>query len=583
MIKQTIQQLVTEAIKVSSPYVSIPDFDIDLAPAGMGDYAVNVAFALAKRLKKSPQDIAQELANELVKIKPDEVEKIEVVGAYINFFLALSYIQSELQTIASIKNYGNGTLWQGKKIMVEYTDPNVMKPFHIGHLMSNAIGESIARLYESQKAKVKRADYYSDIGMNVAKAVWGMKELQDDMPSEDADDITKTTFLGRAYTHGVENANKNLEIDQKIKDINKKLYEHSDSKWDELYYIGKRWSEEHFETLYKRFGTKFDYYYPESSVYKEGVAFVKKGLEAGVFKQSNGAIIFVGEEYDLHTRVFINAQGLPTYEAKELGLNKIKYDDYQFDQSIVVAASEIDEYFKVVLKAMELVNPEIAKKTTHISHGMMRLPEGKMASRTGNVVTGEELLDQTQKRIRQIIENDTNLTDQEKQDIELNVAVSAIKYSILKQSVGINIVYDIDKSISFQGDSGPYLQYTYARIKSILSKNHKTRITEHKSQDTSVQCLALNTLDNKHELGIIKYLLEFPETTTKATENHAPHYVATYVYELCNLVNTYYEQVRILTDENEDRKQARLFMLETTSKIIKQGLHILGIKTVEKI
>jgi len=337
--------------------------------------------------------IAEELKAKIEKIAPKGFfEKVEVAPpGFINFWVTEKAAQKEFAEIAQNERYGSLELLRGKRVMVEYTDPNPFKQFHIGHLMTNMIGESIARLHEAAGAEVVRVTWQGDVGVHVASSVWGIMRLGNEMPSESAALAEKAAFLGKAYATGATAYREDPTAKAEIDAINKKIYERSDAEINKLYDEGRHWSLEYFETMYARLGSKFVRYFFESEEGPKGLALVKAHPE--VFTESQGAVIFKGEDYGLHTRVFINAQGIPTYEAKELGLNQEKFKLFHPDLSVIVTGNEINEYFRVLMKAMELVLPEVAAKTKHIGHGMLRLPTGKMSSRTGKVITAESLID----------------------------------------------------------------------------------------------------------------------------------------------------------------------------------------------
>ncbi|MDP2664598.1 MAG: arginine--tRNA ligase, partial [bacterium] len=345
-----------------------------------GDYSTNIALVLAKKLNKDPREIAESIVLKLKTQNIEFLEKIEVAGSgFINFFLSQKYLMDEMGEVQKKKEkYGTSAFSKGKKVMVEFTDPNPFKEFHIGHLYSNIVGESLSRVLESQGALVKRANYQGDVGMHVAKAIWGMKKKME------ADKLSlaglakksleeRVKFSGQSYALGADAFELDESAKKEIGELNKKIFA-LDKEVKELYLKGRKWSLEYFEKIYKRLGTKFNYYYFESKVGKVGLDTVKEGLKKGIFKESQGAVIFPGEKYGLHSRVFINSQGLPTYEAKELGLAPTKYKDFKYDTSIIVTGNEIIGYFKVLIQALKLLNPEIGNKTFHISHGMVRLP-----------------------------------------------------------------------------------------------------------------------------------------------------------------------------------------------------------------
>lgn len=549
-MEEKIRGLVRSAIlKLSLPEA---DFNVE-HPADLshGDYSTNVAMVLAGEVKSNTKDLAERIKES---IGVDEnVEKVEVAGAgFLNFYLSKSFfVDSVKEVIENESNYGKNTFLQEQKTIVEYTDPNPFKKFHIGHLMSNTIGESISRLVEAQGAEVKRSNYQGDVGLHVAKAVWA--KMNDPKIS-----------WGEAYARGSREFNKSEEIKKEIRKLNKKIYDRSDQDINRIYDDGRRESLADFEIIYERLGTEFDLYFLESETAEFGKDTVSKNtggwFKKGVFKKSDGAVIFPGEKYGLHNRVFINSEGLPTYEAKELGLAKLKYERYQYDKSIVITGNEINEYFKVVLKTMEIIFPDLAKKTTHISHGMLRLPTGKMSSRTGDVIPAEDLIEEAKKKVVDKI-SDRELSKEEKEEISETVAIGAIKYSILKQSPGKDIIFDFDKSLSLEGDSGPYLQYTYTRAKSVL-KNAETKLD----------------FDYNGEIfDLERVLYKFPEVVKKAGDEYLPQYLVTYLISLASEFNSFYNKGKI------SDSPYKLALTQSVATILENGLNLLGIRTLDKM
>src|SRR3989344_1313756 len=348
-------------------------------------------------LYQSPMEFAKILADSL-KSQP-YLEKLEVKEpGFINFFIKDNIWQKEVEKLLNKKAFGSP--YSSKKIIVEFTDPNPFKEFHVGHLYSNSVGEAISRMFEAVGAQVKRANYQGDVGLHVAKCVWGMrfhiknKKLNiKNLANKNLGD--RIDFLGLCYAAGSEAYETDAKAKEEIIKINQEIYEKQDE--IEEYRLGKKWSLENFEAIYKRLGTKFDLYYFESEVGVEGAQIVNKNV-GKVFEKSEGAVIFPGEKYGLHNRVFINSLGLPTYEAKELGLAFRKYRDFAYDQSIIVTGNEIVDYFRVLIKAIELIDANLASKTHHVVHGMVRMPGGKISSRLGNVIGATNLLAEAKKR-----------------------------------------------------------------------------------------------------------------------------------------------------------------------------------------
>ncbi|MCR4274749.1 MAG: arginine--tRNA ligase [Candidatus Campbellbacteria bacterium] len=531
-------------------------------PAEMshGDYACNVALVLGKNVGKNPHDIAKEILGKLLEQKIEGIEKIEIAGpGFINFTLSRDFFAHEIKTIVERgSEYGKNTELSGKTIMVEYTQPNPFKPFHIGHLMSNTIGETLTHILENAGAKVIRANYQGDVGLHVAKALWGIMKQNVDP--------TDVSAVGRAYAYGHEQYETNESAQKEIVEINKKVYDKDASVWD-VYQKGREASLAAFEKIYTTLGTKFDEYFFESQTVDIGRKLVEEGLEKGIFEKSNDAIIFRGEKYGLHTRVFITKEGVLTYEAKELGLAVLKMERCAFDESITITAIEQEQYFTVVFKALEVLRPELAGKFKHIHHGMMVLTTGKMSSRSGNVITGESLLgDMITRALEKVSERGT----ENPEDIARAVAVSAIKYMVLKQGTEKNITFDPERSLSFEGDSGPYLQYTLVRAKSILEKAQEENIT---ASDEG----------NLPELSDFERLLvRFPEKVLIALHEYAPQYISQYLTELSGVFNAWYAQEKIVDTQNPHAPY-KIALTRALSMVLENGLKILGIPTPERM
>lgn len=514
-----------------------------------GDYATSVALAHAKQLKTNPRALAEKIVANLGSI--EGVSKIEIAGpGFVNFTLDPAHVSKALDNAqTNAKEWGKGDVLKGKNIMVEYTDPNPFKAFHIGHLMSNAIGESIARLHEYAGASVLRANWQGDVGPHVAKALWGKMQKPD-------------ASWGDAYTYGASEYERNKET---IDALNKKIYGKSDESVNRLYEQGRTESLAHFEKLYAILGTKFDHYFFEGTEGLEGKGIVDEFLTKGIFVESEGAIVFPGEKYGLHTRVFLTSQKLPTYEAKELGLNKANFKkEPNLDISIIITANEQSDYFRVVLKAMEMIFPAIAEKTRHIAHGMMRFAEGKMSSRKGNVITGESLLHDLTEAAKE------RSTDSRAEDVNAlaeQVAVAAIKFQVLRGGISKDIIFDRERALSLEGDSGPYLQYAHARTSAIMEKAKELGVTA--------------MLDSNISSDLARLVYRFPEVVARAQEELEPHHVATYLIALASAFNSWYAQEHIL--DGTPQVAHKVALTDAVRVTLKNGLWLLGISAPEKM
>jgi arginyl-tRNA synthetase len=607
-----------------------------------GDFSTNVSLANAKALKMSPRALAEKILNEFKGAKstksigpknstPDFIDSIEIAGAgFINFKIKDAAIAEAAIDMTADDNSSTGHFTKVKRqdsghaadlsrdILIEYTDPNTFKVFHIGHLMANAVGESLSRLIESDGTKIVRLCYPSDIGLHIAKSIWAMQRHENEIPTDDASIQKKTDFLGRMYVEGVQayEANQLINPGVTAKDdidaLNEIIYEKSSPAINALCEKGRRWSLEHFDLLYKRLGSKFDAFIFESDMAPIGLGIVRdfagKSGRA-IFEESEGAMVFKGEKYGLHTRVFINSHGLPTYEAKEMGLNTTKFKKYpDTTKSIVVTANEQNEYFKVVIKALSLIDPNVGAKTMHIGHGMLRFTSGKMSSRTGNVITAEVLIDDMKKLVAEkIASHDSSaktFSSEEINEISDQVAIAAIKYTILRQAIGGDVIFDSAKSISFEGDSGPYLQYSAVRAGAVLEKAREVGVFKSAKHDsaespaelaplghTSLRSNKLRPLGNSTSLalqlpdhvGLLeKLIIRFPDIVARARAEYSPQHVATYLINLAGAFNSFYGNETIV-DSKDPLSPYRLALTSAFRETMTKGLWLLGIKVPEKM
>lgn len=569
-IQEELSYILDELITgLGFPQVTIPfEFPSDRS---RGDVATPVALVLSKMVSQPPRDIAEKIAEAVRKISNTYIEKVEVAGAgYINIFLSDFYFSECLQMIINEEDrYGTNSTLVGKSMLFEYTDPNTFKEFHIGHLMSNTIGEALSRIAEASGAKVKRLCYQSDVGLNIAKAIWGMYQNIASLPNDHDSLSDKISFLGRAYVLGSRQYEDDPEAKAEIDSLNKVIFDRSDSRTNELYDKGRAWSVEHFEEIFSLLGTTFDHLYYESEMAAPGAALVKEGLAKGIFEESEGAIIYRGEQDGLHTRVFINKFGIPTYEAKELALAADKAQRFPHDSSVVITANEQDGYFKVVLAAMAKINPEVQSKITHISHGMLRFAEGKMSSRKGNVITGESLIKDMRETVGQRM-TDRIVDEDRRAVIRDAVAVGAIKYAILRQTTGKDIIFDPEKSLSVDGDSGPYLQYACARAYTLLRKAEASGVSAQAAQWATGEISDVDRL-----------LFQFPHVVERSVKEYAPHYIVTYLTSLASSFNAYYAGTPILS--SGPLAGRRLATTQATMITLRNGMNMLGITPLDEM
>ncbi len=575
-----MQQEITAAIQKALAVLDLPKVSFTVErPAELlhGDYYTNVAMVVFRKLAaavdshadeihwagkwKNPHELAQHLKKELHG-KIDGVEKIEVAGpGFINFYLSRDAIVSEIQKAATDASWGSNSLQRDKTVMVEYTQPNPFKPFHIGHLMSNTFGESLVRLLRNANAKVIPVNYQGDVGLHIAKAIWGLQKK-----GYDASDVLE---IGEAYVFGNTAYEDDVDAKTEIITINKQVYA-QDPAIMPLYTRGRAVTLARFEEIYAMLGTHFEHYFFESEVWKVGEQLVRDGLQKGVFEESEGAIVFRGEKAGLHTRVFITKEGLPTYDAKDLGLAMAKLAYASFDLSITVTATEQGEYFKVVFEALAELRPELRGKFIRVTHGLLKLTTGKMSSRKGNVITGESLLLDLKEAAKEKMQG-RELPDADK--VAEQVAVGAIKYAVLKQGSGKDIIFDPEKSLSLEGDSGPYLQYALVRARSLIKKAEEANVSDAVIDLSDIaEFVAALTLD--------RVLIHFPEVVEHAVQELEPHYVTTYLTELAAAFNSWYANTRVIGGEYPSYALTLARAFEHT---MSRGLALLGIPAPEEM
>lgn len=545
------------------------DIELSTPPkSDMGDLAFP-CFAIAKEQGKNPAELAKEIAE---KITPtDTVEKIQAFGPFVNFFIS-AHALAEMVLDDIDENYGKLELGKKKKVMVEFAHPNTHKAFHIGHLRNIITGESVVRILENAGYEVVRGNYQGDVGMHIAKCMYAILEShKEDVMNLDAKPLAeRIEFIGKVYAEGAQAFEKSDEVKEIVRDLNTDIYEQNDNVKD-VYQITRAWSLEYFDTIYKRVGSHFDRFYFESEVFARGVEIVQQFVKKGIFRESEGAIIFPGSEHGLHDRVFITGKGYPTYEAKDIGLGELQFSEHALDEIIHVVGKEQTDYFKVVFKALEQTLPESKGKEYHLNYGWVDLKDGKMSSRTGNVVLGEWLLDEVEQKVRDVIA-DREL--QNKDEVVQKIGLAATKYAFLKTHVHNDIKFDLNESVRLEGDSGPYLLYIIARIKSIVKKS---QITNNKNQTN------YNLQITHVEKQLLLKLAQYPKVTQLAVEQYDPSKIAQYLFDIAQAFNSFYAQCPVLDVEDKQVELFRLALIKKVETVMVLGLSLLGIESVDEM
>lgn len=533
------------------------DPELNFPEEQFGDFTTNVSMRLAGKLGKKPAWIAEEIVQKLS--DNDKLDQVNIAGpGFINMRLKNSFLV-ELLDAPLQKKLAN------QEVVIEFSDPNPFKVLHAGHLYTSIIGESIARLIAKSGAVVHRVNYGGDVGLHVAKTMWAiLHKLNGENPDllSQVDQDHRSQWLSERYIEGNSSYDNNEAAGVEIKQLNKKIYQiHIDkdksSNLAQIYWTTRQWSYDYFDEFYEKIGIKYEKYYPESQVFSIGKAKVEENI-GKVYEESDGAVVFKGEDQGLHTRVFITKEGIPTYEAKEVGLAFTKKADYDFDLSVIVTANEIMQYMQVVQKSIEKFAPELVQDTLHINHGLVKLPGGvKMSSRAGNILEAAELMKLAKKANK----------DQNNSDDEL-ISLGAIKYAFLKNRIGGDVIYNPDESVSLEGNSGPYIQYALARAKSILAKSKNENLAK------------IGTDLDHNERRLARKISLFNSTYDVALKELAPHYICTFLFELCQEFNRFYEKNRVIDDV---REPIRLKLVEYYCEVLKTGLDILGINVPESM
>lgn len=591
---------------ISSLYNVEAEINLVEAPKDTGaDFATNIAMNLAKNLKRNPMQIAEEVREKTLELDvadEREISEIEIAKpGFINIKLSDDFYKLELEKYQKnfLENISQNEYLE-KTVICEFSDPNPFKILHVGHLYTSMVGDAISRIVEFAGGNVVRANFGGDVGLHVAKNMYALLQHKDEI-----NDLMTTTekaeLLSKTYVEGATAYEEDEIAKEKIVEINKKIYriaEAGDSIVAELeglierdasratlnelelakvYFWGRKASYQYFKDFYKKIGVKFDRYYPESTVAAKGLEMVTKGLGDGVYEESDGAIVFKGEKYGLHTRVFINKNGLPTYEAKDVGLIFTKWEDYHFDKSIIITGNDIIDYMKVVLKSVEQYAPELSKRTLHLTHGQVKLPgREKMSSRKGNFLKAVDVIELIREELIKVQEEiSQNKGEPNPEEVDLRILLGAIRYAFLKYKVGGDIVFDVKESVSMTGNSGPYLQYSAVRAQKVLGKILESQVekTNKKVEQKEWTLVVV-------EKNLIKKIMQYKNVLGEVVGELSPSKLCTYLYEIAQDFSRFYENVQVVGSEYEVERGA---IVLAYLKVLTHGLSILGIEIPEKM
>ena len=565
--KQEIVKRIAEITQINTneieSYIEIPK------DASNGDYAFP-CFKLAKTLKKAPPQIANDI-KEKIKIDEKIIEKIEVVGGYLNFYINKILLTQELITeIEKQEQYGKSKIGEGKNIIVEYSAPNIAKPFHIGHLRTTGIGQALYNIYKYLGYNTIGINHLGDYGTQFGKMIegykrWGNEYTLDEHPIDDLLDI---------YVRINNLCKEDEEVLNLCRDNFKKL-EEGDPYCVEIWKKFKDLSLKEFQRVYDMLGTTFDSLAGEA-FYTDKMPEVIKILEdSGHLIESNGAKIVDLEDQGINTPcMVVKSNGSTTYDTRDLAAILYRARTYDYDKCLYVVAYEQELHFRQIFATAKYLglDEKYIKGLEHISYGMVRLKSGKMSTREGTVIKLEDLLNESIDRVKKIIQ-EKNPDLENKDEIAKKVGIGAVLFNNLATNRIKDQVFDWDEVLNFQGETGPYIQYTYVRTRSVLEKVNEIP----KANNINVNCL-----QDEYSQNIIKLIYIFEDILNQVTEKNEPSILARYLIELSKAFSSFYNENKIICDD-EEVKNARVYMCYATGKVLKQGAKLLGIEMPEKM
>lgn len=552
-------------------------------------------FPFARVFRTSPAAIAEAAAENLRSQGAADADRIETAGPYVNVHIdRAAYARSVLEAVASEgEDYGHGTSRQGERVMVEFSAPNTNKPLHLGHLRNDAIGESVARIVGATGAEVRKVNLVNDRGIHICKSMLAYQEFGNGDTPESAG-VKPDTFVGDFYVKFAEWAREDPSAEERAREM-LQAWEQGDEKTLELWQRMNDWAVQGIRQTYERTGVSFDEIYYESRTYGAGREEVLKGLERGVFYADEKGTVWVDlEDIDLDKKVLLRSDGTSLYLTQDIGTAIRRHEDWPFDKLVYVVASEQRYHFTVLFSVLERLGFEWAGNLFHLAYGMVNLPEGKMKSREGTVVDADELIDQLAELARSEIREKER--EGEVEDIDSTaeaIALGALHYYLLAVNPMKDIVFDPAKSLSFNGNTGPYLQYTGARIRSIIRKARAGTATggagagrdgpKGNARLPGAGEVDVSALDSQDDWELVKLLGEFPSRVEEASDELNPSHITAYLFELAKTFSRYYHEYPILTAPTPQARDARLLLAISTAQVLKNGFRLINIPFLESM
>ncbi len=554
-----------------------------------------VVFPFVKLARKAPAQVAEEIGKAMTDsaiVGEPVIEKFNAVQGFLNMSIAPSFWIEQLEAIAADANYGEQPD-RNQLMMVEYSSPNTNKPLHLGHVRNNLLGSSIARIQEANGWKVVKTNIVNDRGIHICKSMLAWLKFGNGETPESSGK-KGDHLIGDYYVRFDKEYRKQIaelmaggmsEDDAKreaplMKEAQAMLlkWEQGDKEVRELWAKMNSWVYAGFDETYKMMGVSFDKIYYESNTYLEGKKEVERGLQEGLFYRREDGSVWADLTGDgLDEKLLLRSDGTSVYMTQDIGTAKLRYQDYPIDKMVYVVGNEQEYHFKVLSLLLDKLGFPFGKELVHFSYGMVELPNGKMKSREGTVVDADDLMEQMIKDAKEISKDKVNtlpdITEAEANEIARKVGLGALKYFILKVDPRKNMLFNPEESIDFNGNTGPFIQYTYARIQSVLRKGRPT-------PNPSLIGRGVNSPDtlNDKEVALIQRLTDYPATVKQAGEEFSPAVLCNYAYALAQEFNSFYHDYSILNEADEQKKNLRLLLSAEVAKVLKHAMALLGIE-----
>jgi arginyl-tRNA synthetase len=522
-------------------------------------------FAFSKSLRRKPADISFLLAAE---IEPrGMLREVNAAGPYLNFRLDWTKAGNALleSVLKQGKGYGSSNEGKGNRVMVEYSAPNTNKPLHLGHLRNQSIGMSLSRILEFAGNRVIKANLYNDRGTHICKAMLAYQRYgRGKKPGKKSDH-----FVGDFYV--MYEKRKDKKSEEAVRDMLVK-WEQGEREVRALWKRLRSWAVKGFRETYSRFGSEFDVEFFESDFWDKAGPIVKKAKRAGLFREQDGALVASLEKHGLPDRVVVRSDGTAIYITNDLALTKHKFEKYRIDRSIWVVGSEQNLYFQQLFKIFELLGYRWVKDSSHLSHGLVNLPEGRMKSREGKVVDADDMIEEVIGLARKEVRKREKLPSREIEKRAAMIGLAGLKYFLLRIDPARDMLYNPEESISFEGNTGPYVQYTHARSCSILRKAGAKRHPDYRAGSPT----------EEREIQLLKILAAFPDAVSRAARELKPNLIANYSHELATAFNEFYQAVPVLRAEKEKRG-FRLALVTAVRTVLENALNLMDIKAPERM